>query len=487
MNRLRKPAHLSYESLEERKLLAGDVSVVEDGNLYIRGDELSNQIAIIADESGQVTISGLNNTTINGSTESFRVSNSVDLNGARGRNASFEGGLRILTYGGNDRIDIQGIELGDSSLINTGEGDDFVRFIRSTSHHDFVANSGSGDDTLNFVQTRVRGAFGVSTDNGEDSIRLHNSRTWGDTTFQAGAGDDSLTINRVRFSGDLQRVMAQAGDDQIEIRNNDVNESGLAVLAGHGRDEVFAEMNLSNELDGEIVIAGQDGFDVIEMDVVDAMLENIQQNGFEQSGNLVYDDGTSGVEGVTNISGSYFELDSTHIRYASNIIPLETTETISRISWSGGYLRDINDDFADAYETDDFTIEIYEGVASSPTGDPIASFDVGNDVNRVDTGIVLPLGGIYQAELFSYSAEIDVTLEAGKIYWVSIYAGVEDEVPAGAFAGNYSVWGWGGGPGENPGANATAYAGGTGPLSSPRWYNDFGGGPFGSADFQLWS
>ena len=179
MNRLRKPAHLSYESLEERKLLAGDVSVVEDGNLYIRGDELSNQIAIIADESGQVTISGLNNTTINGSTESFRVSNSVDLNGARGRNASFEGGLRILTYGGNDRIDIQGIELGDSSLINTGEGDDFVRFIRSTSHHDFVANSGSGDDSLNFVQTRVRGAFGVSTDNGEDSIRLHNSRTWG--------------------------------------------------------------------------------------------------------------------------------------------------------------------------------------------------------------------------------------------------------------------------------------------------------------------
>ena len=49
---IRKPkkSNLNYGFLEERNLLAGDVTVVEDGHLYIRGDEQSNQIQIVADD-----------------------------------------------------------------------------------------------------------------------------------------------------------------------------------------------------------------------------------------------------------------------------------------------------------------------------------------------------------------------------------------------------------------------------------------------------
>ena len=53
MNRHSNSLYLNYKNLEERKMLAGDVSVVESGHLFIRGDELSNQIQIVADEANK--------------------------------------------------------------------------------------------------------------------------------------------------------------------------------------------------------------------------------------------------------------------------------------------------------------------------------------------------------------------------------------------------------------------------------------------------
>ena len=191
---MRRKSYLSYGNLENRNLLAGNVTVVEDGQLYIRGDELSNQFAIVADESGQITVTGLQDTTINGSSEPYQVKESTNLDGARSRNASFDGGLRIYTYGGDDRIDVQGIEFGDLSRVFTGAGNDFVRFLRSTSQDDFVTVTGDGEDTLNFVQARVHGDFNVTTSDGDDSIRIFNSRTWSDTHVFSGAGDDACLL-----------------------------------------------------------------------------------------------------------------------------------------------------------------------------------------------------------------------------------------------------------------------------------------------------
>ena len=48
MKRTRQKSQLDYKHMEPRLLLAGDVTVVENGDLYIRGDELSNQIKLSA-------------------------------------------------------------------------------------------------------------------------------------------------------------------------------------------------------------------------------------------------------------------------------------------------------------------------------------------------------------------------------------------------------------------------------------------------------
>ena len=82
MNRRRTVSRcaLHLESLEEKALLAGDVSVaIVDGELFVRGDHESNHIAIRSNaETERVTIVGLpdgdgNATTLNGQSEPIRI------------------------------------------------------------------------------------------------------------------------------------------------------------------------------------------------------------------------------------------------------------------------------------------------------------------------------------------------------------------------------------------------------------------------------
>ena len=74
----RKNRHLSYESLERRCLLAGDVAVsLEGGALVVSGDELANQIDVAQADNGDVVFTGRDNTTINGQAE-FTFSEAFD-------------------------------------------------------------------------------------------------------------------------------------------------------------------------------------------------------------------------------------------------------------------------------------------------------------------------------------------------------------------------------------------------------------------------
>ena len=415
-----KTSSLNYLSLESRQLLAGDVTVFENGQLYIRGDELSNQFAIVADESGQITVAGLQDTTINGSSEPFLVSESTNLNGASGRNASFEGGLRIQTFGGHDRIDIRGIEFDDQSLVYTGEGNDFVRFYKSSSQHDFTALTGEGDDALNFFQTRVHGDFDVATSDGHDSIRVFNSRTWGETNLFSGTGDDAVTLDRVRLTGERTQVITHDGDDSVVLLDNDVNDAGLGVYAGEGRDHVFAEMHQWNDVEGEILLAGQGGFDVLDVEGDEGMADALTQGSF-----------VSGSE-VEAVAWTFDRGDSVAVEdfnYRANAVEFAETAQINSIDWLGAYFG------SEAPESDNFVVEIFENEVRQalggyfyrqPAGEAVARFNIGDDANRVDTGEIyndafFDYEGL-DRNVYSYSANIDFEFLGGETYWVSIYA-----------------------------------------------------------------
>src|SRR6476646_5579077 len=93
----------SFESLEIRQMLAGDVTAkIANGNLVIKGDSLANGITIAAGTTaGTVVVTGVNAggaaTNVNGTSNG-----AVTLSG-------FAGGLKIDMKGGDDTVTITGL------------------------------------------------------------------------------------------------------------------------------------------------------------------------------------------------------------------------------------------------------------------------------------------------------------------------------------------------------------------------------------------
>ena len=107
----RRKFQFSYQRLEQRNLLAGDVSVALQGStLVVSGDELSNQIDVSQNDSGEVIFTGRDSTTINGQAE-FSFTESFDR-------TLFELG------GGDDEVVIDGFEAGRELRFIGGNGDD---------------------------------------------------------------------------------------------------------------------------------------------------------------------------------------------------------------------------------------------------------------------------------------------------------------------------------------------------------------------------
>ena len=105
---------------------------------------------------------------------------------------------------------------------------------------------------------------------------------------------------------------------------------------------------------------------------------------------------------------------------------LVNAATITSITWFGGY----NFTTFNVPATDNFTIAFYTDAGGAPALAPFATINVGNAVNRNDTGVDY-IPGLHH---FSYSANINVNLAGGTPYYLSIFADT---------AGTVSDWLWG--------------------------------------------
>ena len=420
-----------YQSLEPRQLLAGDVAVAVNGDLFVRGDDVANQIEIVATESGTVEVRGLHGTTINGSTEAFEVPDAINLHGANGRNAAITGGLRIFMNGGNDRIDIRGLEARGESWISTGEGDDFFRFFKSTAGDDIRVTTGEGHDNVRLFQARATGDLDTLTGDGDDDFFAWNSRVWQDAVLQTGEGRDQVAVMFTRFTGDNHHISTSGGNDRIDLARNLVDESGLLVESGSGNDRVSLQINASDNIRGQVELDGQQGLDAIFMNGEDAFPDLLSVQGFEDAAeNLVSDQRGAFDDPMFN---SYIDSEIIASTLAADFFILEEAATISTIDWRGSYSLIRIDDAP----IDNFTIKIYENTIiddvgdepyNAPEIDPIATFEVGNDVTRTATGEFWTPEHNPSEEIYEFSAKIDeISLEAGKRYWISINSTIEGD------------------------------------------------------------
>ncbi len=121
--------------MENRRLLAGDVAVsIQADGVLVQGDHRSNQIEITEGRPNQLTITGLEGTTVNGRS-------SITINLPR-RDA-----LTVLLGRGNDELLLHDASLADVSIKGHG-GADRIFVERVVSKDDIDIRGGRGNDSI---------------------------------------------------------------------------------------------------------------------------------------------------------------------------------------------------------------------------------------------------------------------------------------------------------------------------------------------------
>ena len=200
------------EKLEQRWLLAGNVNVsVRNGDLVILGDNLANEVEVVATEvAGQFSVTGLG-TSINDAFDPVVVDGVVDdlvVNLRRGAN-------RLTLDGGDNAL--------DSARIKLGRDGDTVELTRLELAGNLTVVASGGDDEVLLDRVRSLRRIRVSGGGGDDHIGLY---TTGAETLMSplGGGEDWLevaqsTSERASFAGGGQRDLI--GDDGTNAFDNE--------------------------------------------------------------------------------------------------------------------------------------------------------------------------------------------------------------------------------------------------------------------------
>lgn len=269
------------EGLEGRVLLAGDVVVsVVDGDLMIRGDREPNAIVISQGVDGAYTVAGAVD-------EDDGLPTTVN-DGASGVFAGVDDDVRIRMGRGDDRLEIDGIDVpddyssrdingDDTTLIDgavvgdrfkhftenpngttrhnirvvlndvevaalmfiaTGHGRDWVEIVGSTFHGEHVGvTTGEGDDVMKVIDSEADGAFQIQSSDGADRVRVADVVALG-VGIVTGGREDFVRILRGEY--ETMSVLSGFGDDLVRVAGTIVS----------GRDNLFTTIYGGDDLDG---------------------------------------------------------------------------------------------------------------------------------------------------------------------------------------------------------------------------------------------
>ena len=278
----RRSNGMSYGRLEGKRLLAGNVTVANTDNLYIRGDSLDNQIEIIGNEDGSISIFGKNGTTINGDAGPMVIEGDVVANNNIGFRASYEFGLRANVGMGNDSVLVEGVEFNGSSIVYGGPGNDSVGTYQTRFSDRLLLQTFTGDDSVSVDKSEVAGDLFLMTLNGNDTIGVDASAMLSNAFVIAGNGTDNLALRDSSVSDQLL-VLSQNGNDYISVEDLRV-ATRTGVYGGDGNDDISIDYSGVDDFVSPIRIGGQSNFDRFELNVSSALEDTIRVNTFEREG-----------------------------------------------------------------------------------------------------------------------------------------------------------------------------------------------------------
>lgn len=270
---MRRKSTLFVEQLENRNLLAGNVSASVSGiDLNITGDNLGNTISVESFGAGKVQVRGFG-TSINGAPDAikiFTVSGSINIHMNYGADV-----VRVTNLIIRDNLNA---DLGPGSnelLLGQSAAGDNIRFAGTPSGPLYVQDNlsvvgNTGADRVFQSHLHVRGAGTLSLGDGDDTIQL--DRPSGSTAnveysglFQmfAGAGTDSISVNGLVVDDNM--VVSDAGGNaNISINAMDVH-GDLTVTTSNLADSIgLQNTNVSNTL----TVNSQAGFDKLTISAI---------------------------------------------------------------------------------------------------------------------------------------------------------------------------------------------------------------------------
>ena len=246
MNARNQTRKLAFEQVENREMMAGNVSAAIYGNeLVIQGDNNSNQIDVTEIGNNFVQIKAVDGTTVNGAAVAYFYNPTDNIN--------------AYMYGGNDRIIFESTGTRTTAFNNVyvdmGSGMDYLGFWGTAVNGNAKLITGqdweNDSDTIeigrhpfnsNFSMANFWSNLDIKTGGGDDSVAFRqNTNVYGNLSLQTGDGKDQVILERVLAYKDFFADLG-AGDDQM-------NAGGLTargkvwIDAGTGYDFYLGSMN----------------------------------------------------------------------------------------------------------------------------------------------------------------------------------------------------------------------------------------------------
>ncbi len=237
---------LSFESLESKQMLAGDVTVsVVAGTMVVKGDDAGNHVQITQGANGtSFIVKGLDGTTVK-MNDTTAPETGLVVTGVKG--------IAVNMGSGEDTVDVAGVQIQRALTIETGGGADHVNITNTRAGAAITVLTGADNDTVQIgavsTQTGLKAALSSSDANvragaaltvllgdGDDSVSVDSASAIGAQTFLGGSGGDSFNLRNVRAASLVVEGGLGDGADTVNVSNA---KAVAAVFAmGGGADSV---------------------------------------------------------------------------------------------------------------------------------------------------------------------------------------------------------------------------------------------------------
>lgn len=247
----------------------GNVSAAVFGShIVLNGDNSNNGVVVYLNDAGWVTVAGLGDTTVQGSSSPWVVEGLTAIGGD----------LRVNLQGGDDALVVDGVNVG-RHLAVTAAGNDhfFANDVTVARNLDYRSNS--GDNTIVLQDSNVGSLARINTGSGSDAVYSYNTTVSGRTVLSTRAGADLFVAGNSTFGGNAS-FDAGTEDDQMAVLG-ETAFNGRLTIDGRGGNDAY-DVGSGNTFARTPTVRRFESASIAEpLDLVDSVMDRLADVGLD--------------------------------------------------------------------------------------------------------------------------------------------------------------------------------------------------------------